>query len=222
MSTVAVVAALVGIFFLVGALAGILMVVAVSARRNVRFRYKGSDLSLDPDDPHDAEKIVQRWLEKRDGLVDGQQETNSAPRRSNQIEGSRSILIAPNSTRAGMGGVGGGTGLVAIAQTIGSGTTTGEILFYLAPFVSFIVGSVLYYLEIQASRYLERRAVSNARNTLIQQLTNPHTTEDHKAKIRKLLERLEESVATAELERVKLIGVPLSLLEQQSEGTNEV
>lgn len=147
---------------------------------------------------------------------------NSAPRRSNQIEGSRSILIAPNSTRAGMGGVGGGTGLVAIAQTIGSGTTTGEILLYLAPFVSFIVGSVLYYLEIQASRYLERRAVSNARNTLIQQLTNPHTTEDHKAKIRKLLERLEESVATAELERVKLIGVPLSLLEQQSEGTNEV
>lgn len=73
MSTVAVVAALVGIFFLVGALAGILMVVAVSARRNVRFRYKGSDLSLDPDDPHDAEKIVQRWLEKRDGLVDGEQ-----------------------------------------------------------------------------------------------------------------------------------------------------
>jgi hypothetical protein len=107
-----------------------------------------------------------------------------------------------------MGGVGGGTGLVAIAQSIGPGTTTGEILLYLAPFVSFIVGSTLYYIEVQASRYLEHRAVSNAQKTLVGQLLNPHTTEEHKAKIRKLLEKLEESVATAELERVKLIDVP--------------
>jgi hypothetical protein len=81
----------------------------------------------------------------------------------------------------------------------------GEILLYVAPFASFVVGSVLYYMEIQASRYLERRAVSGARKTLVRQLDSPHTTEEHKAKIRKLLERLEESVATAELERVKLM-----------------
>lgn len=107
--------------------------------------------------------------------------------------------------------------MVAIAQTIGASTTKGEILLYLAPFVSFIVGSILYYIEVQASRYLERRAVSSARKTLIQQLTNPHTTEEHKAKIRKLLERLEESVATAELERVKLIGAPPPPLEYRGE-----
>jgi hypothetical protein len=105
-----------------------------------------------------------------------------------------------------MGGVGGGTGLVAVAHIIGYGTTAGEVLLYLAPFASFIVGYFLYYLEIQTSRYFERRAVAGARKTLIGQLESPHTTEEHKAKIRNLLERLEESVATAELERVKLIG----------------
>ena len=130
---------------------------------------------------------------------------NSESRRSQRGQASKSILIAPNSTRAGIGGVGGGTGLVAVAQTIGPGTTVGEILLYVAPFASFVVGSVLYYMEIQASRYLERRAVSGARKTLVRQLDSPHTTEEHKAKIRKLLERLEESVATAELERVKLM-----------------
>jgi hypothetical protein len=133
---------------------------------------------------------------------------NPTPQKSRQNEDPRSILIAPNSTRAGIGGVGGGTGLVAIAQSIGPGTTAGEILLYLSPFASFVVGSILYYFEVQASRYLEHRAVSNARKTLVQQLSSPHTTEEHKVKIRKLLERLEESVATAELERVKLIGAP--------------
>jgi hypothetical protein len=64
-------------------------------------------------------------------------------------------------------------------------------------------------MEIQVSRYLEHRAVISARKTLVDQLASPHTTEEHKAKIRKLLERLEESVAAAELERVKLIGIPL-------------
>jgi hypothetical protein len=130
----------------------------------------------------------------------------SPARRSDRGDDRRTILIAPSSARAGMGGVGGGTGLVAVAHTIGYGTTVGQILLYLAPFTSFVVGSVLYYLEIQVTRYLERRAVASARKTLVRQLESPHTTEEHKAKIRNLLERLEESVATAELERVKLIG----------------
>jgi hypothetical protein len=133
---------------------------------------------------------------------------NPAMRKTPQSEDSRTIPISPNATRAGLFGVGGGTGLVAIAQTVGTGTTTGQILLYLSPFASFIVGSFLYYIEIQVSRYLERRAVVHARKTLIEQLTNPHTTDEHKAKIRELLERLEESVATAELERVKLFSAP--------------
>jgi hypothetical protein len=115
---------------------------------------------------------------------------------------------APSSVRAGVGGVGGGTGLVALAQSIGANTTVGALLLYVAPAVSIVVGAGLYYLEVQANRYLERRLVNNARKTLVQQLSSPHTSDEHKARIRRMLEDLEHTIATAELERVK-IGIPL-------------
>lgn len=132
---------------------------------------------------------------------------STGPRKSQRGEQSRTTPLSPTA-RAGLSGAGGGTGLVAIAHTIGYGTTAGQTLVYIAPFVSFVAGSLLYFLEIQVSRYLERRAVDGARKTLVRQLESPHTTEEHKAKIRNLLERLEESVAEAELERVRLIGAP--------------
>ncbi len=117
--------------------------------------------------------------------------------------------FTPGSARAGIGGVGGGTGLVAVAQSIGPHTTLGAILLYLAPATSFVTGAILYYFEVQASRYLERRVVNNARKTLERQLDSPRTSKEHKAKIRTMLEDLEVTVAAAELQRVKLIGVPL-------------
>ena len=122
--------------------------------------------------------------------------------------GGSEIGLRPNSTRASIGGVGGGTGLVAVAQAIGSTTTAGTIILYLAPAISFFVGIVLYFFEAQTSRYLERRLLNNARRTLEQQLDNPRLTSSHKNKIRKLLEELEESVAKAEVSRVKLIDIP--------------
>ena len=115
---------------------------------------------------------------------------------------------SPNSVRASVGGVGGGTGLVALAQTLGTNTTAGAILLYAAPAVSVLVGTSLYYAEVQAARYLERRMVNNARKTLVRQLNDPHTSAEHKAKIRQMLEELEQSIAVAELERVK-IGIPI-------------
>ena len=80
---------------------------------------------------------------------------------------------SPNSVRAGVGGVGGGTGLVAIAQSLGPGSTVGAILLYAAPAVSVVIGTSLFYLEVQATRYLERRLVNNARRTLERQLASP-------------------------------------------------
>ncbi|TCO33063.1 hypothetical protein EV652_10362 [Kribbella steppae] len=55
----------------------------------------------------------------------------------------------------------------------------------------------LYYLEVQASRYLERRLVNNARKTLEKQLDGNRTSKEHKVRIRKKLEELEEAVASA-------------------------
>jgi hypothetical protein len=106
---------------------------------------------------------------------------------------------------AGIGGVGGGTGLVAIAQTIGSHTILGEILLYLAPAVSVIAGTIFYQLKIQADWYGERWQIRRARKTIERQLESPHTSEDHKIEIRKMLEELDHSVAISELNRVKLL-----------------
>jgi hypothetical protein len=111
------------------------------------------------------------------------------------------------SARASIGGVGGGTGLVAIAQSVGSDTTLGAILLYLAPTVSFVVGALLLYLETQASRFLERRVIKGARKTLQAQLEDRHTSVEHKARIRAMLEEMETSVAWRELERARIIGV---------------
>lgn len=121
--------------------------------------------------------------------------------------GGSEIGIRPNSTRASIGGIGGGTGLVALAQAIGPETTAGLLILYLSPAISFFVGIVLYYVEAQASRYLERRLLNNARRTLEQQLDNPRLTNSHKNRIRKLLEEMEEAVAKSQVERVKLIGI---------------
>jgi hypothetical protein len=122
--------------------------------------------------------------------------------------GGSEVGLRPNSTRASIGGVGGGTGLVALAQAIGPSTVAGSVILYLSPAISVLVGIALYYLEAQTSRYLELRLLNNARRTLEQQLDNPRYTNAHKNKIRKLLEELEESVAKSQVDRVKLIGIP--------------
>jgi hypothetical protein len=94
---------------------------------------------------------------------------------------------------------------VAIAQSIGPHTTTGAILLYIAPAATFVTGAILYYIEVQASRYLEKRAISSARKTLVRQLNNPRLSNEHKAQILKMLENLEMSEATWEIERVKIM-----------------
>jgi hypothetical protein len=101
--------------------------------------------------------------------------------------------------------VGGGTGLVAIAQAVGSHTVPGEVLLYVAPAISVIAGTIFYQLQLQANWYGERWQIKRARKTLERQLSYPHTSEEHKAGIREMLEELDRSVATAELNRIKLL-----------------
>lgn len=132
----------------------------------------------------------------------------TTPQATSRPARAKETSLKPSSARAGIGGIGGGTGMVALAQAIGPKTILGAVILYLAPTISFMVGLVLYYFEALTSRYLERRLVNSARKTLQQQLDNPLTSTAHKNRIRKLLEELEESVATAQVERVKLIGIP--------------
>jgi hypothetical protein len=109
------------------------------------------------------------------------------------------------SVNAGIGGVGGGTSLIAVAQVVGTHTVLGQVLMYLAPTVSVIAGTVLYQLKLQADWYGERWQVRRARKTLEKQLNSPHASEDHKAWLKKKLEEVDQAVAEAELRRVRLI-----------------
>src|SRR5215470_5872747 len=94
----------------------------------------------------------------------------SATQTSARSSRSGNNAIRPNSARAGFGGIGGGTGLIALAQAIGPKTVIGAIIIYLSPATSFLIGAVLYYLEVQASRYLERRLINNVKRVLQGQL----------------------------------------------------
>lgn len=107
---------------------------------------------------------------------------------------------------SGLGGVGGGTGVVAIANSIGLHTVAGQTLIYLAPAFSVVAGSFFYMLKNQADWYSERWQIKRARKTLEKSLNYPHTSEDHKRRIREMLEEIDANVATTELDRIKLLG----------------
>jgi hypothetical protein len=107
------------------------------------------------------------------------------------------------SLNAGLGGAGGGTGLVAIAHVVGLHTILGQLLLYVSPTISVVAGTVLYHMRLQTDWYSMRWQIKRARRTLEELLAYPHTSEEHKAEIRKMLEKLDHVVAEDALSRVK-------------------
>jgi hypothetical protein len=116
-------------------------------------------------------------------------------------------MSSSNSINAGVGGVGSGTGIVAIAQAVGVHSIIGQILIYAAPAVSVIAGTLVGQLSLEAELYIERWQSNRARKILEQQLRCPHTSDDHKAKIRRSLEELDRSVVASELARIRLTDI---------------
>jgi hypothetical protein len=110
--------------------------------------------------------------------------------------------------------VGAGTGLVVIARAVDNRyPTVGAILLYLSPAFSWFSGVAIYFIQVQTVRYFERRMVKNAKKTLVLQLQSEHTTPQHKARIRKILEEVETSQAAAELARIRQLGLPPRVFE---------
>ena len=109
-------------------------------------------------------------------------------------------------TRAGLAGAGGGTGLVVLAESLGASSTMREVLVYVAPSVSVIVGAVTFYIEIATKRYLQRRLVKSIRERLQEYLKNPATSPEHKAALVRQLEALEQTDVIQDIERVRIVG----------------
>jgi hypothetical protein len=65
---------------------------------------------------------------------------------------SRFVASSAKPSGAGLGGVGLGTGVIALAQAVAPSTAAGAILLYASPAVTFFTGLALYYTQIQAIR----------------------------------------------------------------------
>jgi hypothetical protein len=115
---------------------------------------------------------------------------------------------SPNGTtvRAGLAGAGGGTSLLLLAESLPPGSLR-SVALYVAPSASVIIGSIFFYVEIQAKRYLQQRLVKRLRRTLEEYLQNPLTSEEHKVALRKRLELVEQTVTLQEVERIRVIGI---------------
>lgn len=79
--------------------------------------------------------------------------------------------------RAGLAGTGGGTGLVALAESVPSESMR-AFLLYLAPLVSVTFGVLAFYVELQARRYFQQRLVRRVEGPLrvISETLTPRTS----------------------------------------------
>lgn len=108
--------------------------------------------------------------------------------------------------RAGLAGAGGGTGLVAVAESLPVDPSVKSLLVYAAPTVAVLFGSLVLFAQVQMSRYLQQRLVKRVRRDLEECLKNPHTSDEHKKRIRDRLEDLENVVTIQDIERIKVIA----------------
>src|SRR5690348_7270403 len=80
-------------------------------------------------------------------------------------------------TRAGLAGVGGGTGLVAVAQSLSPSNSLKPMLLYMAPSASVILGTLGYFIQVEAGRLWRRRVIRRGREAVQEFLDNPKISE---------------------------------------------
>src|SRR4051812_25900041 len=110
--------------------------------------------------------------------------TSSKPAPRRRTQPGREQVTQRASVDAGLGGIGGGTGMIAIAQLIGTDTLWGNVILYVAPTVSVVAGITFFQIRLQAAWYAERWQIRRARKTLENQLANATASEAHKSRIR--------------------------------------
>lgn len=106
---------------------------------------------------------------------------------------------------AGVGGAGGGAALISIAQHLGADTWPGLVLMYCAPVIAVGYGGAIAQFQLWSDWTRERSVIRQARKTIEKALKHPHTSEEHKADLRKDLERLDKAVAENHLDRVRAL-----------------
>jgi hypothetical protein len=80
------------------------------------------------------------------------------------------------------------------------------LLVYVAPSASIALGTASYYLEVQVTRFFQRRLVERLRKTLSAYLESPYTSEEHKGELRRQLETVEQVITLQQVEYIRVIG----------------
>jgi hypothetical protein len=124
------------------------------------------------------------------------------------------LKTVPNSSKAsaGLAGVGGGTLLVLLARQLPDSNPYKAWALLLAPSLSVTLSAALLWFQSILRTYLKLKrndwVFQRVRTTLENFLSNPHTSAEHKERIRQQLEQLEMVKTNTELQ---LVSEDLSL-----------
>ncbi|MCI0616779.1 hypothetical protein L0244_27690 [bacterium] len=120
-------------------------------------------------------------------------------------------LEKKSATSAGAAGVGGGTLLVVIANNLPESSKLKLWLILAAPSVSVFLGALWLWLQVKFANYLRdreaRSIINDTRKTLENALSNPNTSDAHRARIRRALEKLDLVTIDRHMERIKSLKV---------------
>ena len=111
----------------------------------------------------------------------------------------------PNRLNAGVGGAGGGTLLIAIAQNLGTYTTPGLILVYCTPAIAIVFGFASDQIQSWGLRIREQSVIKDARKTIERQLNDPNTSPAHKEELKSMLEGLGKEIGENKLIQVRTV-----------------
>lgn len=112
---------------------------------------------------------------------------------------------------AGAAGIGGGTLLVVVANSLPENSKFKPWLLLATPSVSVFLGALWLWLQVRLLNMIRDREVNNAieemRRTIDKALNNSKTSEKHRIEIRRRLEELELVAVNRSMEKIKALKV---------------
>jgi len=103
------------------------------------------------------------------------------------------------SVSSGLAGAGGGTGLLALVQSLDDHAYWKPVLIFLAPTATVVIAEIWFYAKQALNRYVHDRTTAFFINSTIRKAikerdtinTDPHASEEHKLKLQKDVEMLQ-------------------------------
>jgi hypothetical protein len=126
---------------------------------------------------------------------------------------------------AGAAGIGGGTLLVTLANSLPNESRIKFWLILISPSVSVVLSVIWLWAQVEIANYMQdrklRSLVKSIKTTLQDALNNPNTSEDHRNVIRKKLEEVEIIIADRELGKIRsLTPITFSEAQRNQSGTD--